>query len=195
MGRVARHGIALLLAALILGPGCSSGDGTATTQASVSTTSGPAPSGEPTTTAAADPTAPSPPESVAPEVVSDPPPESGPGTVPVPPPVAQAGGWRLVLTHPTAGSSVGRVALLCYEVTGPSGEHDIGLEVDVGGGAPIQVPGSMGPGSAQVDLGTTGYDPLDLHVQLLVDGERLAGAAVTIPEILVVPAVVSPDCP
>ncbi|MEA2900605.1 MAG: hypothetical protein QOH36_492 [Actinomycetota bacterium] len=193
MGRVARHGIVWLAAALLLGPGCSSGDGATTTLAS--TTSGPAPSGPETPTTSADPTATTLPESVAPDNVTDPPPASGPGATLVAPPAAQAGGWRLVLTHPTAGSSVGRVALLCYEVTGPSGEPDIGLEVALGGGAPIQVGASVGRGSADVDLGTTGYDPQDLHVQLIVDGQRLAGAAVTIPEVLVVPAAVDPDCP
>ena len=68
------------------------------------------------------------------------------------------------------------MASLCYEVTGPSGEPDIGLEVAVGGGAPIRVAGSVGRGSADVDLGATGYDPQDLHVQLFVDGTRLDGS-------------------
>ena len=195
MGRVTRHGIALSLALLLLGTGCSSGNGATSTQASASTTAGETPSGEPTPTTPADPSAPADPESVAPEVVTDPPPESGPAGTLVAPPVAQSGGWRLVVTHPVAGSSVGRVALVCYEVTGPGGEPDIGLEVAIGGGGPVQVAGSVGRGSAHVDLGTTGYDPQDLHVQLLVDGTRLGGAAVTIPGVLVVPAVVDPDCP
>ena len=200
MGRVARHGIALLVAVLLLGPGCSAGDKSPVEGGSASTTPG-----DPGATIAgpADPSGPTDPSDPAatvedgsadPATVPGSPPGASPGTPSAAQVATAAGGWRLAVTEPETGATVGRSTVLCYEVSGPSPAARVELDVAVGAGAPVRVAGAMGRGSARVDL-KPDPDPHDLRVQLVADGKRLDGATVTIPAILVVPAAADPDCP
>ncbi|MGH9279143.1 MAG: hypothetical protein ACRD12_13685, partial [Acidimicrobiales bacterium] len=45
--------------------------------------------------------------------------------------VAEAGGWRLAVSQPRAGATVGPVLVLCYGLTGTSREPEVTLEVSV----------------------------------------------------------------
>ncbi len=194
MGRPARLGFALLAAVVLVCAGCSSKVDTVGTEGPPSTISGQPPASEPT-----------PPADTVPDgdgdlptdlpLDTEPPLIENPDGEMVAPAVAQAGGgWRLVVNHPTAGSTVGRAALVCYVVTGPVQSAAVVLEVTVVGQAPVQVAGSVGRGSAHADL-TADPEPRDVRVQLIVDGRRLDGGAVTIPAVLVAPAVVDAPCP
>ena len=190
MGRSARLLIGLVVPVLLLGPGCSAGDKAAGPQGPTSTTTGPSSAD---TTPAGGNTDTTPASSDDPGA-TEPPPAVGPATTTAAP-GAGGGGWRLAITHPTAGSSVGRVALLCYEVTGPSPQAAIALDVAINDGTPIRVAGSVGRGSVHVDLARAEYDAQSIRVQLIVNGQRLDGAAVTILGVLVVPAAADPACP
>lgn len=210
MTRAVRYGV-LLAATVLLLAGCSDDDpeqgaaGSTTTSAAVAeestttlagavpATSGASPSvtnpttggGAPTTSAAQVTTTPTPASSA-----------TGPGTTATSgaagPAVATAAGWRLAVTQPVSGGTIGTSAELCYEVTGNSREPEVLLEVAVlgPGGAtaagPFAVEGAVGRGTARVTL--TGATPgrYDLRVQLVINGERFDGGAVTIPAVTVV---------
>ena len=158
-----RYGVAVAAATLLLGGACSGdGSGPTTTEAGVSSTA-PAP----TTTVAA---------SVTTSLAS---------TVPVGPAVAEAGGWRLVITAPTLGATIGPSFNLCYEVTGPA-QADVAFDVDLTSavtGTPAtsdHVNAALGRGSALVDVGQADPRAYNLTVQALVNGQAVDGLAVRI---------------
>jgi hypothetical protein len=108
---------------------------------------------------------------------------------PTSPTVAEAGGWRLAVTQPTARTTIGPVTVVCYEVAGASREPVVALEVTLlGSGSttsadPVRVDGAVGRGSVRVDLAGRSPGRYDMRVQLIADGARRDGVAVTIPEV------------
>lgn len=109
-----------------------------------------------------------------------------PTTAPAGPAVAEAGGWRMVISAPTALATIGPAVDLCYEVTGPVREAEIAFEVGLTltatntPAAAVRVEGSVGRGSARVNLGTPQVRRYDMPVQAFVNGQRLDGLAVVI---------------
>ncbi len=188
----------MLAAVLLVGGACSGGDGITVGQEPTPTTVGPESSPVPETpsedTTPAEGPAEGEPAEGDPAVDAGPPLTLDPATPGAQPAVAEAGGWRLVVTFPSTGSTVGRSAGLCYQVTGPSREADVVLELTVGNRAPIRVAGSVGRGSADVELGEADPEPLDFRIQLIVNGQRLSGVTAAIPGVLIVPAANRPNC-
>lgn len=164
-----RHRLALAGVMLLLAGGCSDGDGATTTAA------GPSTSSPALTTTVARPATTSSTSTLAP-----------PTTAPAGPAVAEAGGWRLVITAPTALAAIGPAVDLCYEVTGPVREAAIAFEVGLvlaataTPQAAVRVEGSVGRGSFRVNLGTPQARRYDMPVQAFVNGQRLYGLAVVI---------------
>ena len=180
-----RRALAALGVTLLLATGCSDGDGERGT-AGASTTEAPSTSVTSTTvaevtttTAVATPTtAPTLPGATA--TTASPPPTTAP---PVGgPAVAEAGGWRLVISRPTAGATIPPAAVLCYEATGSSREPDLVLEVTaLPPGTVTRIPVPVGRGTARVDLTSAGVGAHELRIELIPDGQRIAGLSVTIP--------------
>ncbi len=112
-------------------------------------------------------------------------------TVPAAPTAAEAGGWRLAVTAPTAGATIGASPVLCYSVAGTSREPVVVFEVSVltpgttTGGSPIRVDGSVGRGSVEVGLGDVADGRYDLRVQLVANGAPVEGVVVTIPMVII----------
>jgi hypothetical protein len=126
-----------------------------------------------------------------------------PSTTPRPssPTVAEAGGWRLVITRPEAGATVRRTATICYQATGTTRESSVALDVSAvppgssAVGTPTRLPALLGAGSVQIDLSSAPRQRFDLRIGLVGDGQVVAGVVVTIPELAVgaaSPAVVCP---
>ena len=103
------------------------------------------------------------------------------------PAVVEAGGFRLVISAPKAGSAIDAVTTLCYEVTASGREPEIALDVallgpdgDVQAGPNrVQVP--PGRGAAEVRLSGAAAGTYDLRVQLLDSETPIDGAALVIP--------------
>jgi len=112
-----------------------------------------------------------------------------PGTTAAPPAgpaVAEAGGWRLVVSQPTARATIPPAAAVCYEATGSSREPELVLEVTaLPPGTTARVPVQVGRGTARVDLTAAGAGARDLRIQLVVNGQRIDGLAVTVPVTIV----------
>jgi hypothetical protein len=174
--------VALAVAALLAGA-CSDGDdgergsGATTTttipEASTSTTATLATS---TTHPPVSTTAPAPRTTAAPQTTQ----AAGGGPL-----VASAGGWRMVISQPTPGSTIGSVAVLCYEVTGSVREATIAFDVTFvptgasTGAGPIRVDAAVGRGTARVPSSGISPGRYDVRIQLVLDGARLDGAVVT----------------
>ena len=164
-----RKGLAVAGVTLLLAGGCSDNDDT-TTAAGAPSSSAPA-----ATTTVARATSTSPASTLPP-----------PTTAPAGPAVAEAGGWRMVITAPTNFATIGPAVDLCYEVTGPVREAEIAFEVGLvlaatnTPQAAVRVDGSVGRGSARVNLGTPQIRRYDMPVQAFVNGQRLDGLAVVI---------------
>jgi hypothetical protein len=162
---VFRHGLVVAGVTLLLAGGCSDSDDT-TTAAGAPSSSAPAA----TTTV------------VRPTTTALPPPT----TAPAGPAVAEAGGWRMVISAPAALATIGPTVDLCYELTGPVREAEIAFEVGLTltatntPAAAVRVEGSVGRGSARVNLGTPQIRRYDMPVQAFVNGQRLDGLAVVI---------------
>lgn len=175
--------MAALAVAVVLATGCSDGDdgargttGPSTTEApSTSATSTPATTS--TVVAVTSSVATTRPGSTA---TTSPTPTTAPATAG--PAVAEAGGWRLVISHPTARATIPPAAVLCYEATGSTREPDLVLEVTaLPAGTVTRVPVPVGRGTARVDLSSAGVGARDLRIQLIPNGQRIDGLAVTIP--------------
>lgn len=174
VGRVVRCAVALIVGS-ILAVGCSGDDKTAgPPEPPPSESSVPGGTSSPTVATVPAPTVTTPP--------------AGPSApVPPGPTVAESGGWRLAVTRPTAGATIGRVAVLCYEVSGTSREPVVALEVTLfppgstTGANPVRIEGSVGRGSVRVDLAGAPTGRYDLGIQLIVNGERLENMVVRIP--------------
>jgi hypothetical protein len=179
-----RHAAAVLGAVLLLATGCSDGGGERGT-AGAPTTEAPSTS-VPSTTVAALPTTALPvTSSVAttrPGSVATTPTTATTVAATGGPAVAEAGGWRLVISAPLARSTIPPAAVLCYEATGTSREPDLVLEVTaLPAGTVARVPVPVGRGTARVDLSAAGVGARDLRVELVPNGQRIAGLSVTIP--------------
>ncbi len=198
MGRAAaRRGVAFLCAVLLLGSGCSDDDSTSGATGKPSTTFGTstAPTDSPGSTSTAPggsagttvpPSVPGPTTDPGGSATTSPPGTDDDGTAPGGTVYAESGGWRLGVSGPTGGSRIGTVTMLCYEVTGESREPVIEFEVALlprsqSGLDPVVVTGAAGRGSVRVDLSGATPGRYDFRVQLIVNSERLDGAAITVP--------------
>jgi hypothetical protein len=167
--RVFQQGFALAGVTLLLAGGCSDDDAT-TTAAGTPSSSSPAVTTTVTRPATTSATSALPP----------------PTTAPAGPAVAEAGGWRMVITAPTALATIGPAVDLCYEVTGPTREAEIGFEVGLiltataSPQASVRVDASVGRGSVRVNLGSPQTRRYDMPVQAFVNGQRVEGLAVVI---------------
>ena len=172
--------MAALAVAIVLATGCSDDD-----DASRGTTGAPTTGAPSTSTTGATSTVPAVTSSVATTrpgstATTSPTPTTAPTNAG--PAVAEAGGWRLVISHPTARATVPPAAVLCYEATGSSREPDLVLEVTaVPPGTTARVPVPVGRGTARVDLSAAGVGARDLRIQLVPNGLRIDGLSVTIP--------------
>jgi hypothetical protein len=107
---------------------------------------------------------------------------SGTTVTPAGPAVAEAGGWRLVVSQPTARATIPPAGVVCYEVTGASREPELVLEITaLPSGTTVRVAVQVGRGTARVDLAAAGAGARDLRIQLVVNGQRIDGLAVTVP--------------
>jgi hypothetical protein len=120
---------------------------------------------------------------------------------PTSPTAAEAGGWRLAVTRPTAGAMIGTVEVVCYEVAGATREPVVALEVTLlepgatTSADSVRVEAAVGRGSARVDLGGWSPGRYDLRVQLIGDGARREGVAVTIPAVTLASRANEAACP
>ena len=175
--------MAALTVALVLATGCSDDDEGARGTTGPSTTE--APSTSSTLTAATTSTALTVTSTVATTRPGSTPTTSPtPTTAPAPggPAVAEAGGWRLVISRPAARATIPPAAVLCYEATGSSREPELVLEVTaLPPGTVTRIPVPVGRGTAQVDLSAAGLGARDLRIQLVPNGQRIDGLSVTIP--------------
>ena len=170
----------VLTVALVLATGCSGGDDGARGTAGPSTTA--ARSTSPTFTPATTSTVAAVTSSVATTRPGStaPTPTTAPATTG--PAVAEAGGWRLVISRPTARATIPPAAVLCYEATGSTREPELVLEVvALPPGTVTRVPLAVGRGTARVDLSAAGLGARDLRIQLIPNGQRIDGLAVTVP--------------
>jgi hypothetical protein len=100
---------------------------------------------------------------------------------------AEAGGWRLAVSRPVAGSTSAPQAVICYEVIGTTREPVVALEITPmwPGAGPaadsVRVPATVGRSSVVADLSAVGERTIDLRVQLLVDGSAAGRPALLIP--------------
>jgi hypothetical protein len=113
--------------------------------------------------------------------------------------VAEANGWRLVVTQPTRGSTIGPTARLCYEIAGTSREPEVTLETALlsppaAESQSVRVAGSVGRGSAELDFGLQKPGSYDLRVQLLVSGTPIRGVVVTVPNVTLSGTDAQPPC-
>jgi hypothetical protein len=101
--------------------------------------------------------------------------------------VAEADGWRLVVTEPTTGATVGRTTQLCIETSGPGREPVVMFDVTLlqpgssSGSTPVRIDGRVGRGPVVVALPSVPAGRYDLSVQLVADGDQVTDVAVTIP--------------
>ena len=180
-----RHALAVLGAALLLATSCSGDGGGDRGAAGGSTTEAPS-TAVPSTTVAVPTTSAAVTSSVAttrpgtPATTTSPSPTTAPATAG--PTAAEAGGWRLAISHPAARATIPPAAVLCYEATGSSREPDLVLEVTaLPPGAVSRVPVTVGRGTARVDLSAAGVGARELRIELIPDGVRVAGLSVTVP--------------
>jgi hypothetical protein len=95
----------------------------------------------------------------------------------------------MVISKPAPGSTVGAVAVLCYEVTGSVREATVAFDLTILapiGIGPFRAEAAVGRGTARVAIGPVPSGRYDIRVQLVVDGARVDGAVVTIPGVNVV---------
>ncbi len=186
--------VALVATATLAGTGCSGGGArgsgstttTSTTTTSTTTTSTTFTTLDPTTTLATS-------GSTSTRPVSATTLPAGPTTSEVAttlpagggPLVATAAGWRMVITQPAPGSTIGSVAVLCYEVTGSSREAVVGFEVtffqpgSTTSAGTFRADAAVGRGTARVTVTGVPSGRYDVRIQLVLNGSPLEGAAVT----------------
>lgn len=115
--------------------------------------------------------------------------------------VASGGGWRMAVSAPAGGARVGSSMMVCYEIAGTSREPVLVLEVtalpagSATGAAPIRVDASVGRGSVRVPLTSVPPGVYHLRIQLILNGERLEGVAVTVPSVTLAPDAPAGTCP
>lgn len=178
MGRLARHGTALIAAALLVATGCSESDSTAGPAAAASTSTMASPDTSTTTTASSTTT-------------------TGQSNALV----ASAGGWRMAVSAPPGGARVGSSMTVCYDIAGTSREPVLVLEVtalpagSATGAVPIRVDAAVGRGSVRVPMTSVPPGEYHLRIQLLLNGQRLEGVAVTVPSVTLAPDGPAGTCP
>jgi hypothetical protein len=166
-----RHGLLAISIVCIGVAGCS-GDDDAARPASTTTTIAP-----PSTNSTVAPSAPS---------TSAPPAAN----------VAEAEGWRLLVSSPEPGATIAPRTTLCYEVTGTSRESIVALRASLVGAATVPPPDlsiAVGRGAAFVDFGAVAPNVYDLRVQLVVDGAAHDELVVSIP-VTIAAAATDPAC-
>ena len=151
-----RSSLALAAVALVVTAGCSDSKTVATTAASSSS----APVAVATT--AAPPTT-----SAAPTT-----------TVPAPPASVEAGGYRLVVTRPTANATIGPATDLCYSLTGPAAggvafDGTLMSAATNNQAANTRVAAAVGTGSVRLNLATPDSRYYDMLIQVLVNGQAV----------------------
>jgi hypothetical protein len=172
-------GVALSVVLVAAGCSCSAGDdddtGSGSTHRTTTTTTS-------TTTASTTGGASGPPDSS-----SQPEPTLPGGYVNV----AEAGGWRLEVLQPTPGATIGSSTTVCTMVSGRSREALVVLDVtlfDPGSssdGISAQVDSDVGRVPVTVSFPDASPGPHDLRVQLILNGDRIDGAVVTVPGVVV----------
>jgi hypothetical protein len=171
-----RRGLAVAGVTLALASGCSNSDDGSTTAAVGAPSSSSSPAAAPATTLAPSPTT------------------APPTTVPAGPAVAEAGGWRISISAPTAQATIGPTFDLCYEVTGSVREAKIAFEVSLVLAATgtlqskVTADAAVGRGSARLNLGTPDPRRYDMRIQALVDGQAVQGLAVAFGVLIGAPA-------
>ena len=112
-----------------------------------------------------------------------------------------AASWRLAVSAPAEGGRVGSAMTVCYEVTGSGRQPALAFEVTAlppespTGATPIRVDATSGRGSVQVPLTSVRPGRYHLRIQLLVNGQPVDGAAVTVPSVTLAPDVPPAICP
>lgn len=201
VGRLVRHGILVIAAGLLLTTGCSrsssttgsAGTGSASSTASPDTSTT-VTSASTTTAAAATTTRPATASTTGATAPATTTAQSGPL-------VASAGGWRMAVSAPAGGARVGSSMTVCYEIAGTSREPVLVLEVtalpagSATGAAPIRADVAVGRGSVRVPLTSVPPGVYHLRIQLILNGERLEGVAVTVPSVTLAPDAPAGTCP
>lgn len=115
--------------------------------------------------------------------------------------VASAGGWRMAVSAPAGGARVGSSMLVCYEIAGTSREPVLVLEVtalpsaSATGATPLRVDAAVGRGSVLVPMTSVAPGEYQVRIQLILNGERLEGVAVTVPSVTLAPDAPAGACP
>lgn len=114
--------------------------------------------------------------------------------------VAEAEGWRLEVTGPTPGSTVGRSFAVCYQVSGTSREPVLVLEAALARPGTDQTVAServeirVGRGSATFDFPSNAEGRHDVRLQLQVDGRWIPGLLVVIEDVRVAASAPEVSC-
>lgn len=101
--------------------------------------------------------------------------------------IAESNGWRLVISQPTSGATVGRTTELCVDATGPAREPVIAFDIalldpgESSGSTPVRVDGRIGKGRVLVALPSLPSGSYDLSIQLVADGDQVENLAVRVP--------------
>jgi len=104
--------------------------------------------------------------------------------VPAGPATVEAGGWKMVISAPTNGATIGPALDVCYEVTGAVREATVELELSLVTAATgtvastARVSAAVGKGSARVNLGTPQPRRYDMTIDGIVNGQRVAGLTI-----------------
>lgn len=191
--RPARPWVFALAAIAVVLAGCSKGDSSATGSASPSTTASTSALAGTSTTATTSPS----PSTARPGPTTTAAPAAATTTTALAggPAVVSAGGWRMAITQPLAGATVGSTPLLCYELTGSSREPVLALEVTLlragsptGAAGPYRLDVSVGRGSVRLSLDGVAPGRYDVRIQLVLNGSPVDGGAVTVPSVTVTAA-------
>ncbi len=126
-------------------------------------------------------------------------PSSSPSPTPHALPVAEAEGWRLQVSRPQAGATLGRSMTVCSEISGTSREPVLVLEAallpsGVGDGWNARADVDVGRGSVVLDFPEADPGRYDLVLHLLVDGQRIPDLRVTVPSLTIVEDTSSGGC-
>ncbi len=118
----------------------------------------------------------------------------------VSPPVAEANGWRFVVTQPVPRSTIGTKPLVCYEASGTSREPLLVLEVQVIDAATGSVVVderrdiNVGRGGIEFDLSAIAPGSYRLTAGLSVDGAPPGGLTLQIPDLTLVAGTTAVPC-
>lgn len=183
--------LATMLAVSCSGSNSSPGDtttSTSTTGDPTSTVTGATSTSAPSTSA--------PPATTAPTTTAATTTTAGPAA----PPVAEANGWRLVVTQPAPGSAIGTRPLLCYEATGTSREAILALDIQVitaaTGSVAVDERRDITVGRDGIEIDLSGLEPgsYRLVVGLVIDGAPPDGLTLEVPDLNLVEGTSAVPC-